>query len=142
MCIRDRKCFFTAVVGAVLSRLLYSWYHYDADSAHNQLGIESMLQASDISTAPTQMLAYVLIGLACGFMGSMFVRLNAKWMALRKAKTAAGWWLFKQKTAYEIGVRLVGSEMCIRDRADCAPSRRRSGTTSRAAARAPRRRPP
>src|SRR5680860_1847895 len=25
---------------------------------------------------------------------------------------------FKQKTAYEIGVRLVGSEMCIRDRAD------------------------
>ena len=24
---------------------------------------------------------------------------------------------FKQKTAYEIGVRLVGSEMCIRDRA-------------------------
>ena len=29
---------------------------------------------------------------------------------------------FKQKTAYEIGVRLVGSEMCIRDRdkAECA----------------------
>ena len=26
---------------------------------------------------------------------------------------------FKQKTAYEIGVRLVGSEMCIRDRCDC-----------------------
>ena len=25
---------------------------------------------------------------------------------------------FKQKTAYEIGVRLVGSEMCIRDRSD------------------------
>ena len=25
---------------------------------------------------------------------------------------------FKQKTAYEIGVRLVGSEMCIRDRYD------------------------
>ena len=24
--------------------------------------------------------------------------------------------VFKQKTAYEIGVRLVGSEMCIRDR--------------------------
>ena len=23
--------------------------------------------------------------------------------------------IFKQKTAYEIGVRLVGSEMCIRD---------------------------
>ena len=23
---------------------------------------------------------------------------------------------FKQKTAYDIGVRLVGSEMCIRDR--------------------------
>ena len=26
---------------------------------------------------------------------------------------------FKQKTAYEIGVRLVGSEMCIRDSTDC-----------------------
>ena len=26
------------------------------------------------------------------------------------------WAYFKQKTAYEIGVRLVGSEMCIRDR--------------------------
>ena len=28
-----------------------------------------------------------------------------------------GWFFFffKQKTAYEIGVRLVGSEMCIRD---------------------------
>ena len=25
---------------------------------------------------------------------------------------------FKQKTAYEIGVRLVGSEMCIRDRSE------------------------
>src|SRR5680860_1605523 len=34
---------------------------------------------------------------------------------------------FKQKTAYEIGVRLVGSEMCIRDRVDVAadiPARR------------------
>ena len=30
---------------------------------------------------------------------------------------------FKQKTAYEIGVRLVGSEMCIRDR--CQRSSRR-----------------
>ena len=29
---------------------------------------------------------------------------------------------FKQKTAYEIGVRLVGSEMCIRDRFWNAPS--------------------
>src|SRR5680860_1628791 len=28
---------------------------------------------------------------------------------------------FKQKTAYEIGVRLVGSEMCIRDRVDGVP---------------------
>ena len=27
----------------------------------------------------------------------------------------------KQKTAYEIGVRLVGSEMCIRDRASVPP---------------------
>ena len=30
---------------------------------------------------------------------------------------AAKLFFFKQKTAYEIGVRLVGSEMCIRDRA-------------------------
>ena len=28
---------------------------------------------------------------------------------------------FKQKTAYEITTRLVGSEMCIRDRAEAAP---------------------
>ena len=27
---------------------------------------------------------------------------------------------FKQKTAYEIGVRLVGSEMCIRDSGEAA----------------------
>ena len=30
---------------------------------------------------------------------------------------------FKQKTAYEIGVRLVGSEMCIRDSESCAESK-------------------
>ena len=29
---------------------------------------------------------------------------------------ALDFFFFKQKTAYEIGVRLVGSEMCIRDR--------------------------
>src|SRR5664279_5555407 len=29
---------------------------------------------------------------------------------------------FKQKTAYEIGVRLVGSEMCIRDRPFSSPA--------------------
>ena len=29
--------------------------------------------------------------------------------------------VFKQKTAYEIGVRLVGSEMCIRDRIETVP---------------------
>ena len=29
---------------------------------------------------------------------------------------------FKQKTAYEIGVRLVGSEMCIRDSARPDPT--------------------
>ena len=31
---------------------------------------------------------------------------------------------FKQKTAYEIGVRLVGSEMCIRDRINAVLGRR------------------
>ena len=31
---------------------------------------------------------------------------------------------FKQKTAYEIGVRLVGSEMCIRDRVICNKGRK------------------
>ena len=34
--------------------------------------------------------------------------------ALRKFRNFV--FFFKQKTAYEIGVRLVGSEMCIRDR--------------------------
>ena len=31
------------------------------------------------------------------------------------SKTVCCFFFFKQKTAYEIGVRLVGSEMCIRD---------------------------
>ncbi len=31
-------------------------------------------------------------------------------------KMVSFFFFFKQKTAYEIGVRLVGSEMCIRDR--------------------------
>ena len=35
---------------------------------------------------------------------------------------------FKQKTAYEIGVRLVGSEMCIRDRFRQNLARRHSST--------------
>ena len=116
------KCFFTAVVGAVLSRLLYSWYHLDADhqvmmpppappepraplrgatsplhsrgvpptlrlpslvSSRLQLGIDSMLHTDDISTDPKDLLAYVLIGLICGAVGSLFVRLNAQWMAFR-----------------------------------------------------------
>ena len=34
---------------------------------------------------------------------------------------------FKQKTAYEIGVRLVGSEMCIRDRHRAGHLRRAKG---------------
>src|SRR5665647_3830129 len=41
---------------------------------------------------------------------------------------------FKQKTAYEIGVRLVGAEMCIRDRCgtDWQASRTVSAPTARA----------
>ena len=34
----------------------------------------------------------------------------------RRCVLETGFFFFKQKTAYEIGVRLVGSEMCIRDR--------------------------
>ncbi len=34
---------------------------------------------------------------------------------------------FKQKTAYEIGVRLVGSEMCIRDRTTGVSGRVQNG---------------
>ena len=39
-------------------------------------------------------------------------------LARRAGGGVGGWYwgFFKQKTAYEIGVRLVGSEMCIRDR--------------------------
>ena len=43
------------------------------------------------------------------------------------------WWIlffFKQKAAYELGVRLVGSEMCIRDRASVQP-RSRAGDIAR-----------
>ena len=34
---------------------------------------------------------------------------------IKKKKRKNIFFFFKQKTAYEIGVRLVGSEMCIRD---------------------------
>ena len=34
----------------------------------------------------------------------------------------SGIFFFKQKTAYEIRLSLVGSEMCIRDSFKCAPS--------------------
>ncbi len=34
----------------------------------------------------------------------------------RMMSNSGFFFFFKQKTAYEIGVRLVGSEMCIRDR--------------------------
>ena len=42
-------------------------------------------------------------------------RLWLSWCAFGGADFFA-FFFFKQKTAYEIGVRLVGSEMCIRDR--------------------------
>ena len=40
----------------------------------------------------------------------------------RARRRCCCFFFFKQKTAYEIGVRLVGSEMCIRDRAARARS--------------------
>ena len=43
----------------------------------------------------------------------MFISRTEKTTEKYKNKT---FFFFKQKTAYEIGVRLVGSEMCIRDR--------------------------
>ena len=42
-----------------------------------------MLHTDDISTDPKDLLAYVLIGMICGAVGSLFVRLNAQWMAFR-----------------------------------------------------------
>ena len=36
----------------------------------------------------------------------------------KAVSSCISFFFFKQKTAYEIGVRLVGSEMCIRDRID------------------------
>ena len=39
--------------------------------------------------------------------GQRLLRMYECWMVIL--------FFFKQKTAYEIGVRLVGSEMCIRD---------------------------
>ena len=38
----------------------------------------------------------------------------------RECLGIGNFFFFKQKTAYEIGVRLVGSEMCIRDRDELA----------------------
>ncbi len=42
---------------------------------------------------------------------------------------------FKQKTAYEIGVRLVGSEMCIRDRTTGVSTQEQNETRQLAAMR-------
>ena len=43
-----------------------------------------MLHADDVSSDPTQLLAYVAIGASCGVVGSMFVKLNHRWMSFRK----------------------------------------------------------
>ena len=43
-------------------------------------------------------------------------KILTKTMINNYAKNDLLLFFFKQKTAYEIGVRLVGSEMCIRDR--------------------------
>ena len=55
----------------------------------------------------------------------------------RSNSADAGWLevTAKQKTAYEIGVRLVGSEMCIRDRSEgrhTAPARQTSASSGAA----------
>ena len=42
-------------------------------------------------------------------------------LSLKERTTAAALARHQQKTAYEIGVRLVGSEMCIRDRSNTPP---------------------
>ena len=65
-------------------------------------------------------------------LSSLYVRLEARLSLFLKIFGKAGWgcfvnvmvsdnrkfflFFFKQKTAYEITTRLVGSEMCIRDR--------------------------
>ena len=70
-----------------------------------------MLYADDLSTDPTQLVAYVLIGVASGLAGALFVRLNAMWMAFRKRK--AKWWLFRNKYAWSTLVVLAYTLLTI-----------------------------
>ena len=74
-----------------------------------------MLHADDISTDPTQLLAYMVIGLACGLAGSLFVRLNFRWMAFRKRH--AKHWLLRRKYAWSTLVILVYTVLTIPVRA-------------------------
>lgn len=81
------RCFLASVTGAIVSRLLYSWWHDDT-----AFGINSMLHSDDVSADPTQLLAYAAIGAVCGLAGAWFTVLNKRWMEFRK-KNAKHWFL-------------------------------------------------
>lgn len=100
------KCFFTAVTGAVVARVLYSWWHLDPNNANRphaaKIGLTSMLHADDVSAEPAQLLAYMVIGVACGLMGIAFVKINAAWMRLRKRHARA--WVFRRRYVWSTAV--------------------------------------
>lgn len=87
------QCFLASVCGGVLTRILFSWW-----SDTREVGIGAMLYADDISTQPTQLFAYVMIGVASGLIGVAFVQLNKVWMTFRQRHSHR--WIFRNRYAW------------------------------------------
>lgn len=101
------RCFFAATVSAIVARFLNSWWH--SDKSGSELDISSMMHASDVSAEPSQMAAYVLIGVLCGASGVLFVNLNTQWNQLRRRH--AGSWLFRNRFAWSM--LLISCWACV-----------------------------
>lgn len=76
------RCFLASVMGSITARLLYSWYH--SDEIDVEIGLTSMLHADDVSAKPNHLVLYVIIGVVCGLLGCVFVKLNQMWVAVHK----------------------------------------------------------
>ncbi|KAG8468409.1 hypothetical protein KFE25_013492 [Diacronema lutheri] len=82
------KCFYTAVTGAVLSRMLYMAYKTKTHVL--SATFSSFFDAEDVETDVAQLPAFITIGVLSGLIGALFVRANARWGAFRarRANTA------------------------------------------------------
>ncbi|KAJ1623802.1 chloride channel [Pavlovales sp. CCMP2436] len=87
------KCFYTAVVGAVLSRTLYM--SYKTKTYIGSATFQSFFEAEDVEAEVVQLPIFVVIGLLSGVLGALFVRANAAWSRFRARR--AGSFFFKSK---------------------------------------------